>query len=136
MSIERRCWPVCARFAGLNQRGFDDSGEMNHGGPLAFAVSLPDNVAVQQGRDFGWGEIAMEVEVLCVCGLVASAQVDLIGWRVPLGREDEGYVVASWVGCGLLDLVDREVLNRYGLARGLGVSDFGAIEFGDGGPCG
>src|SRR5258708_32280921 len=102
MSIERRCWPVCARFAGLNQRGLDDSGEMNHGGPLAFAVSLPDNVAVQQGRDFGWGEIAMEVEVLCVCGLVASAQGDRIGWRVPFGGEDDCSVGACLVGGGLL----------------------------------
>ena len=123
-------------FVGLNQRGFDDAGEMNYGGPLSFAASLPDDVAVQQGRDLGWGKISMEVEVLCVCGLVASAQVDLIWWWVPLGREDEGYVVASWVGCGLLDLIDREVLDGDGFDRMIGVSEFGAIEFGGGGPSG
>src|SRR5258707_12441940 len=101
MSIERRCWPVCARFAGLNQRGLDDSGEMNHGGPLSFAVSLPDEVAVQQGRDFGWGEIAMEVEVLCGCGLVASRQVDLTWRRALLGLKKQGSVVTPWIRGGL-----------------------------------
>jgi hypothetical protein len=40
-------------------------------------MSLPYDIAVQQGRDLGWGEISMEVEVLCICGLVAPAQVDL-----------------------------------------------------------
>src|SRR5580700_3099003 len=109
---------------------------MNYGGPLAFAMSLPDNVAVQQGRNFGWGEIAVEVEILRVCGLVASAEVDLIWWRVPLGREDEGYVVGSWVSGGLLDLVDREVLNGCGLDGVDCVSEFGATQFGGGGPCG
>jgi len=79
MSIERQC---LSGLVGLNQRGFDDAREMNYGGPLSFAMSLPDDVAVQQGRDLGWGEISMEVEVLCVCGLVASAQVDLIWWWV------------------------------------------------------
>lgn len=109
---------------------------MNHGGPLAFAVSLPYDVAMQQSCDFGWGEIAVEVEVLRVRGLVAAAEIDLIGWRLPLGREDEGYVVASGVGCGLLDLVDREVLNGEGLDGMIGISEFGAIEFGGGGPGG
>jgi hypothetical protein len=52
MSIERQC---LSGFVGLNQRGFDDAGEMNYGGPLSFAVSLPYDVAVQQGRDLGWG---------------------------------------------------------------------------------
>jgi hypothetical protein len=51
---------------------------MNHGGPLSFAVRLPYDVAVKQSCDFGWGEIAMKVEVLRVCGLVAAAEVDLI----------------------------------------------------------
>ena len=74
----------------------------------------------------------MEVEVFCVCRLVASAEVDPIGRWVPLGREDEGYVVASWVGCGLLDLVDGEVLNGNGLDGVVGVSEFGAIELGGG----
>ncbi len=109
---------------------------MNDGGPLSFAVSLPYDVAVQQRRDLGWGKISMEVEVLCVCGLVASAQVDPIWWWVPLGREDEGYVVAPWVGCGLLDLVDREVLDGDGFDGVVCVSELRAIEFGGGGPSG
>ena len=114
----------------------DDAGEMDYGGPLSLVASLPYNVAVKQSGDVVGREIVMKVEVLCVCGLVTSAQVDLIWWWVPLGREDEGYVVASWVGCGLLDLVDREVLDGYGFDRMIGVSEFGAIEFGGGGPCG
>jgi hypothetical protein len=109
---------------------------MDHGGPLSFAMSLPYDVAVKQGGDLGWGEIAVEVEVLRVRGFVAAAEVDLIGWRLPLGREDEGYVVASGVRGGLLDLVDREVLDGYGLDGMVGVSQFGAIEFGGRGPCG
>ena len=109
---------------------------MDHGRPLSFAISLPYDIAVQQGRDLGWREIAVEVEVLCICGLVAPAQVDLSWWWVPLGREDEGYVVASRVGCGLLNLVDCEVLDGDGFDGMVGVSEFGAIEFGGGGPCG
>ena len=104
-----------ARFAGLNQRGFDDAGEVDHGGPLSFAASLPYDVAVKHSGDLGCGQIAMKVEVLRVRGLVASAQVDSIRRRLPLGREDEGYVVASGIGCGLLDLVDGEVLDSDGL---------------------
>jgi len=123
-------------FVGLHQRGFDDAGEMDHSGPLSFAMSLPYDVAVKQSSDVCWGEIAVKVEVFRVRGLVASAQVDLIRRWLPLRWEDEGYVVASWVSYGLLDLVDREVLYGYSLDGVVCVSQFGAIEFGGGGPCG
>ena len=49
----------------------------------------------------------MKIEVLRVCRFIAPAQVDLIWRRVPFGRKDEGEVVASWVGCGFLNLIDR-----------------------------
>ena len=109
---------------------------MNDGGPLSFAVSLPYDVAVQHGRDLGWREIAMKVEVFCVRRFVAVAEIDPTRWGRPLGREDEGYVVTSGIGRGLLDLVDREVLDGDSLDGMVGVSEFGAIEFGGGGPCG
>src|ERR1700716_3240888 len=109
---------------------------MDYGGPLSFAVSLPYDVAVQHGRDLGWGEIAMKVEVFCVGRFVAVAEIDPVRWRLPLGRGDKCDVVASGVGCGLLDLVDREVLDGCGLDGVVGVSEFGAVEFGGGGPCG
>src|SRR3981081_72555 len=78
----------------------------------------------------------MKVEVLCICGLVAPAQFDLSCWRIPLGREDEGYVVGAWVRGGFLNLFHREVLDGYGLYGVVGVAEFGAIEFGGRGPCG
>ena len=94
-------------LVGRRQRGFDDTREVEHGGPLAFAMGLPDDVSVQQHCDFGRREIAVEVEVLCVGGLVLAAEVDPIGGRFPFGRKDEGNVVASGIGCGALDL-DRK----------------------------
>ncbi len=107
MSIERQ-WSEQVQ---AKQCGFDDAGEVEDGGPLAFAVGLPDDVAVEQGGDFGGGEVAVEVEVFCVGGFVASAEVELIGGGFPLGGEDEGGVVGAGVGGGLLDLVDGEVLD-------------------------
>jgi hypothetical protein len=94
MSIDREClWG----FVGLHQSGFDDAGEMNHSGPLSFAMSLPYDVAVKQSSDVRWGEIAVKVEVFRVRGLVASTQVDLIRRWLPFRWEDEGYVVSSGV---------------------------------------
>ena len=120
----------------VGEVGFDDAGEAEDGGPLAFAVGLPDDVAVEQGCDFGGGEVAVEVEVFGVGGFVAAAEVELVGGGCPLGGEDEGSVVGSGVGCGLLDLVDGEVLDGGGLDGVVGVAEFGAGEFGGGGPGG
>ena len=118
------------------QRGFYDAWEVDDGGPLAFALRLPDDVAVKEGRNFGWGKIAMEVEVLYVGRFVAIGEVYLIGGGFPLGGEDEGCIVASGIGGGLLDLVEGEVLDGSGFDRVVGVAELGAIEFGGGGPCG
>src|SRR5271167_1405482 len=93
----------------LHQCGLYDPWEMDHSGPLSFAVRLPYDIAVQQSCHFARPKIAMEVEVLCVGRLVASPKVDLICRRLPFGREDQSDVVTSGVRCGLLDLVDREV---------------------------
>ena len=57
----------------LDQHGLHDAREMEDGSPLSLASSLPDDLAVKKGGDFSWREIAMEVEVLCVTGLIAAA---------------------------------------------------------------
>ena len=64
-----------------------------------------------------------------------SAEVDAIGRRLPLGGEDECYIVASGIGCGLLDLVDGEVLDGCGLDGMVGVAEFGSAELGGCWPC-
>jgi hypothetical protein len=116
--------------------GFDDAGEVNDGGPLAFALGLPDDVAVEEGCDFGGGEIAVEVEVFGVDGFVTAGEVESVVSRLPFGGEDEGCVVASGFGGGLLDLFEGEVLDRRGLDGMVGVAEFGAVELGGCGPCG
>src|SRR5438270_4014743 len=78
----------------------------------------------------------MKVEVLLVCSFIAAAQVDLIEWRIPLGRKDERQVIASRIGGGSLDLIGGEVLNRGGFDGVIGVTEFGASEFGGGRPRG
>ncbi len=129
MSIERqRCSGVAVRLRRC--------GEVEDGGPLAFAMCLPDDFSVEEGCDFGWGEIAMEVEVLRVGGFVVAAEVELARGGCPLGGEDEGGVVAAGVGGGLLDLVEGEVLDGEGFDGVVGVAEFGAGELGGGGPCG
>ena len=50
----------------MPEQSFDAAGKAEDGGPLAFAVGLPDDFAVEQGGDFGWGEVAVEVEVFGV----------------------------------------------------------------------
>ena len=70
----------------------------------------------------------MEVEILCVCRVVAPAEVGLIWRRVPFGGEDESHVVASWIGGGLLDMIDSEVLDGHGLDGMVGVTEFGAVK--------
>ena len=47
----------------LDQGGFDAAWEAEDGGPLAFAVRLPDDFAVEEGCDFSGGEVAVKVEV-------------------------------------------------------------------------
>ena len=34
------------------REGFDDAGEVENGGPLAFATGLPDDLAVEEGGGF------------------------------------------------------------------------------------
>ena len=51
------------------------SGEVEDGGPLAVALSLPDDFAVEEGGGFGGAEVVVEVEVFCVGGCVLSADV-------------------------------------------------------------
>ena len=107
---------------------FDDTGEVEYSGPLAFAVRLPDDFAVEDRCDFGGGEIAMEVEVLRVRVLVLSAETDAVGQRCPLGGEDERYVVTPWIGGCFFDLVQREVQDRCGLDGMIGEAEFGTVE--------
>ena len=46
------------------------------------------------------------------------------------------HVVASGIDCGLLHLLQGEVLNSRGLKRVIGVAEFGAIQLGGCRPCG
>ena len=55
--------------------------EAEDGGPLAVAVSLPDDFAVEEGGGFVGAEVVVEVEVLGVGGLVARERC----WRAPGG---------------------------------------------------
>ncbi len=116
--------------------GFDDAGEVNDCGPLAFAMRLPDDVAVEEGCDFGRGEVAVEVEVFGVGGFVAAGEVEAAVGRFPLRGEDERGVVGSGLGCGLLDLVEGEVLDGCCLDGMVGVAELRAAEFCGSGPRG
>ena len=72
----------------MSEGGFYAAGEAEDCGPLAFAVGLPDDIAVEKGGYFGWGEIAVEVEVFGVGLLVVAAEVELVFGGRPLGGED------------------------------------------------
>ncbi len=90
-----------ARFVG--------AGKAEDGGPLAVAGTLPDDFAVKEVGDLAGGEVAVEVEVAGVGGGGRPGEVEARG--DPLGGEDERGVVCAGVGGGVLDLVEREVVD-------------------------
>ena len=66
-------------FLRVGEAGVDDAGEVEDGGPLAVALGLPDDFAVEESGGFGGAEVVVEVEVLCVGGLVVFAEVEAGG---------------------------------------------------------
>src|SRR5271168_4363008 len=91
--------------------GVYDAGEVEDGGPLAVALAVPDNLAVEEVGGFGGAKVVMEVEVLCVGWGVGAAEVEEGSGGFPLGREDEGGVVFARFGGGDLHLLDGEVFD-------------------------
>jgi hypothetical protein len=74
--------------SGEGETGVDAAGKAEYGRPLAFAASLPDDVAVEEGGGFFGGDVVVEVEVAGVVGLVGFAEVDVAGGWSPFGGEE------------------------------------------------
>src|SRR5580658_3921889 len=64
--------------------------EVQHRGPLAFFLCLPDDIAVEDAGDSSGLEIAVEVEETLVKLLVLRAEAHEEVRRIVLGREEEG----------------------------------------------
>ena len=69
MSIER------SGVEGVREGGLRRCGGSGGRRPTRLSLGLPDDVAVEQGCDLGGREVAVEVEVFGVRGLVAPAEV-------------------------------------------------------------
>ena len=109
--------------------GVYDSREAQDGDPLAADVLLPDEFAVEDCGGLGGANVFVEIEVACVGGLVATAEVDSPGRWSPLGGEDQSGIVVAGISCSFLNFSDGEVLNGERLDGDFGVAQLRPLQF-------
>ena len=89
MSAEQIGLPGLCRLVRRIRRngelGFEAAGEAEDGGPLAVALGLPDDVAVEEARGFGGEHVAVEIEVASVTVLRLAGEAEVVGVRLVFG---------------------------------------------------
>src|ERR1700761_3938375 len=83
--------------------------EVQHGGPLPFALGAPHYFAAEHAGDGLRRQVAMEIEVTAIQLLVSRTEAEGQVRRIVLGGEDDPDGIAGERG-STLDLGKREVV--------------------------